>query len=143
MKISVKGRYGLCAMIYLGMNQPNKISSTIISEKLGLSKIYLEQVMSVLKKSGLVDSEKGANGGYSLAKPLNQITSYDILYAFETNLFEISKPISSISHIEAAIDEVLLQKIDSLLINHLSNISLETLVNQSIKIHKEINMYYI
>mgnify|MGYP000921568562 CR=1 FL=1 len=142
MKISVKGRYGLAAMISLGLNQPNKLSSTIISEKLGLSKIYLEQVLTLLKKANLIVSEKGANGGYTLAKPLNAISSYDILYAIETNLFVITESTSSNPHIEKTLNNLIYNKVDAKLEAFLSNITLEILVNE-VKKANEINMYYI
>lgn len=142
MKISVRSRYGLNTMIYLGINHPKKISSTIISEKLGISKIYLEQVLASLKKAELIDSEKGASGGYFLAKPPKQISTYDILYALETNLFAASKPISQIPYIESTIDNIL-NKIDSELHKHLTTITLDILVNQANESNTNINMYYI
>ena len=53
MKISAKGRYGLAAMTYLARNYAAGTPITIvsISEKLGISKIYLEQVFSMLKRA--------------------------------------------------------------------------------------------
>ena len=53
MKISAKGRYGLAAMTYLARNYASGSPVTIvsISEKLGISKIYLEQVFSLLKRA--------------------------------------------------------------------------------------------
>ena len=69
MKISAKGRYGLAAMTYLARNYAAGTPITIvsISEKLGISKIYLEQVFSLLKRARLVNSIKGSQGGYQLA----------------------------------------------------------------------------
>ena len=60
MKISAKGRYGLAAMTYLARNYASGSPVTIvsISEKLGISKIYLEQVFSLLKRARLVNSIK-------------------------------------------------------------------------------------
>lgn len=90
MRISAKGRYGLAAMTFIAMNyeagQPITIIS--ISEKLGISKIYLEQVFSLLRRSGLVLSLKGSQGGYQLAKAPKEITAYDILMAIETSLVD-------------------------------------------------------
>jgi Rrf2 family protein len=143
MKISVKGRYALVTMTYLGMNYPNTLSTTTISEKLGLSKIYLEQVLSLLKRAKLVNSEKGANGGYSLAKPMKQISSYDILYAIETNLFSITQSTSSNEYIELALKDLIFKKIDNNLITYLQSITLDILVSITISNNKEINMYYI
>ena len=70
MKISAKGRYGLAAMTCLARNFASGSPITIISisEKLGISKIYLEQVFSLLKRAQLVNSIKGSQGGYQLSR---------------------------------------------------------------------------
>lgn len=90
MRISVKGRYGLAAMIYIAQHYESGENITVISisERLGISKIYLEQVFSLLKRGGLVTSLKGAQGGYMLSRPPKQISAYDMLSATELALFE-------------------------------------------------------
>lgn len=90
MRISSKGRYGLAAMVCLAEGYGSDICITIISlsERLGISKIYLEQVFSLLKRGGLVLAIKGAQGGYKLAKAPQEITVYEILRALEQSLFE-------------------------------------------------------
>ena len=62
MSISAKGRYGLAAMTHLAQCYQADMPITIISiaEKMGISKIYLEQVFSLLKRAGLVNSINGA-----------------------------------------------------------------------------------
>ncbi len=51
MRLSTKGKYGLAAMIYLGEkeNSPDPVTIAIISGELNISKIYLEQIFSLLK----------------------------------------------------------------------------------------------
>ena len=90
MRISAKGRYALAAMLSMAQQHPGGEFITLISisEKLGISKIYLEQVFSLLKRSELVTSVKGAQGGYQLARVPRQITVLDILKAVETSLFD-------------------------------------------------------
>lgn len=89
MKISTKGRYALAAAILMaqrhGAGEPITVLS--IAEKLGLSKIYLEQVFSLLKRGGIVHSIKGSQGGYQLSRAPRQITMLDILSAAELSLF--------------------------------------------------------
>ena len=94
MKISAKGRYGLAAMTYLARHFESGTPVTIISisEGLGISKIYLEQVFALLKRSRLVHSIKGSQGGYQLASPPRDITAYDILSAIELALMEKAGP---------------------------------------------------
>ena len=68
MRISAKGRYALAAAISMARQYGTgeHITAISISEKLGISKIYLEQVFSLLKRAGLVNTVKGAQGGYAL-----------------------------------------------------------------------------
>lgn len=81
MRISAKGRYGLAAMITLAQESTQDLCTQrviVIAEKLGLSKIYLEQVFALLKRGKLVTSIKGAQGGCSLSRPAPQINAYEI-----------------------------------------------------------------
>ncbi|NLM38275.1 MAG: Rrf2 family transcriptional regulator [Firmicutes bacterium] len=90
MRISAKGRYALAALTYMAQRYKTgeNLSILTIAEELGISKIYLEQVFSLLKKAELVFSVKGAQGGYQLACPPEQITVLDILSAVDLSLFE-------------------------------------------------------
>lgn len=90
MRISAKGRYALAAMIHMAQHTGTGEYITVISisETLGISKIYLEQVFSLLKRGELVNSVKGAQGGYQLTRMPKEITAYDVLSAVELSLFE-------------------------------------------------------
>ena len=75
MKLSTKGRYGLRALIDLAQYSGEApVSITSISARQDISERYLEQLMSMLKKSGLVSSVRGAGGGYILAKDMREIS---------------------------------------------------------------------
>ncbi len=79
MKLSTKGRYGLKAMFQLSLNQGNSpIPLKNIASKQNISEQYLEQIFSSLKKSGLVTSVRGSQGGYLLSKEPKDITVGDI-----------------------------------------------------------------
>ena len=87
MKISTKGRYGLRAFIDLacyGAEEPVSISS--ISARQEISERYLEQLMAKLKKAGLVESTRGAGGGYRLGRPAEEISVGDVLRVLEGSL---------------------------------------------------------
>lgn len=87
MKLSTKGRYGLQAMVDLGVYSKEKhISLKSIAERLSMSENYLEQLIALLKKKGLVVSVRGAQGGYALAKDPKDITIGEILRALEGSL---------------------------------------------------------
>ena len=87
MKLSTKGRYGLRALIDLAVHEKeDTVSIQSISERQGISESYLEQLVRLLKKAGLVVSVRGAGGGYRLAKPADTISVGDILRALEGDL---------------------------------------------------------
>lgn len=87
MKLSTKGRYGLRALIDLARySETEPVSISSIAERQNLSEGYLEQLMSRLKKAGLIRSIRGAGGGYVLAKEAGEISVGDVLRALEGNL---------------------------------------------------------
>jgi Rrf2 family protein len=90
MRISAKSRYALAAVIHMarlwGTGEPVTVPS--IAEKLGLSKIYLEQSFALLRRGGLVGASKGAQGGYLLAPAAEEITVFDVLSASELPLWK-------------------------------------------------------
>src|SRR5699024_1488898 len=80
MKLSTKGRYGLRAMIDLARySEKEPVSLSSIAERQYLSEGYLEQLVAMLKKAGLVAGIRGAQGGYVLAKDPSDISVGDIL----------------------------------------------------------------
>jgi Rrf2 family protein len=132
MRISAKGRYALAAMTHMASQYENGENLTVISiaERLETSKIYLEQIFSLLKRSGLLNSVKGAQGGYRLAQIPRHITAAAILSAVEASLFEETK--STMSSNEPEIDKALrsfvFDVLDSAVKNTLESITLDALV---------------
>lgn len=87
MKLSTKGRYGLQAMVDIGVYAKEKhISLKSIAERLDVSENYLEQLIALLKKNNLLTSVRGAQGGYNLARSPKDITIGEILRTLEGSL---------------------------------------------------------
>ena len=87
MKLSTRARYGLKALIDLGLHSANEaISLQSIAERQDISTSYLEQLMAMLKKAGLVKSSRGAYGGYQLGKPADEISVGEVLRVLEGSL---------------------------------------------------------
>lgn len=148
MRISAKGRYAIAASINLAQNYHagEHITVISISEKLNISKIYLEQVFSLLKRGGIVNSVKGAQGGYQLARMPEQITLYDILTAVELSLFEANEDtvMQSAQDIEAAMRVLVYEKLDRTLKSALESVLLSDLITEAEKNKKQDGlMYYI
>lgn len=140
MKVSTRGRYGLRAMIELAKNENSgALPLRVISENQKISEQYLEQLFVNLRNSGLVKSVRGANGGYLLNRPADEITAEEILISLEgplniveciadDNLCEFSK--------ECATHELWIE-LRERIENVLTNITLEDLKQRSIKLKKD------
>lgn len=84
MKLSTKGKYGVKALFELALHEgAGPMSLKTIADRQGLSEHYLEQLAAPLRKAGLITSVRGAQGGYVLARPGNQITVGDIIRVLE------------------------------------------------------------
>ena len=84
MKLSTKGRYGVKAMVDLAIHYGGEpVSIKSISERQGISEYYLEQLFSPLRKSGLINSIRGAQGGYVLSRIPKEITVAEIMEVLE------------------------------------------------------------
>lgn len=87
MKLSTRGRYGIHAMYELARGfggAPMCIKA--IAEKQDIPEAYLEQIIAVLRRDELVTSIRGAQGGYMLARPPENITVGDVLRSLEGGL---------------------------------------------------------
>jgi len=85
--VSTKGVYGLTAILILA-KEKNKglLQIKEIAARGEIPQNYLEQILVTLKKSGLVESIRGANGGYKLLKDVNNITVLEVLSSLESSL---------------------------------------------------------
>jgi len=83
-RISTRGEYGVRAMLDLAMHYgEGPIPLKTVAQRQGISEHYLEQLMSALRKAELVTSVRGAQGGYQLAAPPQEIGVGDVLRALE------------------------------------------------------------
>ena len=84
MKLTSRGRYAVMALADLAkFNSKNPVSLRDISLRQGISLDYLEQIFSKLKKSNIVKSIRGANGGYILTKDPEKIKLSNIFLAVD------------------------------------------------------------
>ena len=136
MKLSTKGRYGLRALIDLAQNggeQP--VSITSISTRQDISERYLEQLMSMLKKAGLVRSVRGAGGGYVLVKRLEDISVGDVLRALEGSLERVDwgglEPLGGCSVSDSCVTKYVWKKINDSINQTVDEIKLDQLVKEN------------
>ena len=87
MTFSSKAEYGVRLMVELGRQEgerPTSLKAIAEAEDLPLS--YLEHVVASLKKAGLVESSRGAHGGYRLARPPAEIAMDEVVLALEGSI---------------------------------------------------------
>lgn len=91
MKISTKGRYALRMIVDLALNgDDGYVSLKDIAEREDISKKYLEQIVPMLNKSGILRTNRGNKGGYILAHKPENITVADVLVATEGSLAPVA-----------------------------------------------------
>lgn len=84
MKLTVRTEYALLALVYLGRHSNEEYFSVEkISQAQGIPAKFLEQILLSLKRGHYLQSTKGQNGGYRLAKPADQITLAEIIRLFD------------------------------------------------------------
>ncbi len=85
MRLTTKTSYGIRALIDLaimhGAGKPLTIKN--ISQREGISSVYLEQIFNKLKNHGIVKSVRGPKGGYILARDPEKVSVYDAIEALE------------------------------------------------------------
>lgn len=138
MRISAKGRYALAAMVEIAAQQGvdgGIVPVISIAGKLGISKIYLEQVLSILKRDGFIDSAKGSRGGYSMARKAGDINAYEVLAAVERALIEQAEPTveQSAPDIERALRDMVYTPLDTTIKSTLTGVTVEQLLEYARK----------
>jgi len=80
MNISVKGDYALEALLDLSLQKPGvPVRIADIAKRQKIPQKFLELILAGLKQGGFVESRRGAEGGYLLARPAEAITVGDVL----------------------------------------------------------------
>ena len=148
MRISTKGRYALAAAVCMAQRYGGGeyITAVSVSEKLGISKIYLEQVFSLLKRGGIVVSVKGAQGGYILARSPEKISAFEVLSSAENSLFEKAEETvaEKAPEIEEAMRAKLFDALDGAIGKLLTAVTLEDLAAEADKNGQAaLGMFYI
>ncbi|TYQ15763.1 UNVERIFIED_CONTAM: BadM/Rrf2 family transcriptional regulator [Acetivibrio alkalicellulosi] len=146
MKISTKGRYGLRAMVDLAVNSKGEhVSLNSIAERQEISESYMEQVFSLLRKSELVKSIKGPQGGYMLSRNPSNITIGEILRCLEGSLLvydDKKEEYSKVNTVESCLKANVWDKINESINSVVDSITLEDLILEYKKNNQSL-MYYI
>ncbi len=143
MMISTKGKYALQTMVDLAQHMPSEehegescacVSLKEIAARQNISLKYLESIVSLLNKGGLVRSTRGKDGGYRLARPADAITVAEVMAMTEGSL----APVSCLDtcsdgqcvHADTCLTLPLWQKLDTMIDTYLSGITIADIVNR-------------
>ena len=143
MKLTTKGRYGLRAVVDLAVNTDDEaVALSQIAERQGISVNYLEQLIAKLKKSGIVNGIRGAQGGYVLAMPAEEISVGDILRALEGDLspvdcYELNSNDTPCSNSDICVTKYVWKRISDSINDAVDGIMLSDLVAESKKVQAE------
>lgn len=130
--ISTKGRYALRVMIDLAQHDTGTyISLKDIAERQNISMKYLESIVSILNKSGMLLSQRGKMGGYRLAKSLQEYTIGEILKCSEGPMVPVNCLEGETNRCERSDSCITLpmwQKLDRIMDDYLESITLADLL---------------
>lgn len=147
MKISTRGKYGLRCMVDIAMNSKGDyIPLKLIAERQQISENYLEQVFSILRKSKLVSSTRGSQGGYTLSKDASTITVGEILRVLEGDLSITGEDSANSDYdgsVAYCINISVWQKVNDSINQIVDSITLENLVEEYKKLNGNFNFDYI
>lgn len=83
MWVSTKAQYGMRALVEVGLGGDEPTSLKTVADRQELSHQYLEQIFAVLRRAGIVESVRGARGGYRVSRPLSDVSALEIVELLE------------------------------------------------------------
>lgn len=142
MKLSTRAKYGLKALIDLGLySEKEAVSLQSIAGRQNISVSYLEQLMALLKKAGLVKSVRGAAGGYFLGRPAEEISVGDILRVLEGGLEAATCPGTegdgSCQGSDLCVAKLVWKRINDSITDAVDTLMLSELIEESRRIHEK------
>ncbi|MBN2545198.1 MAG: Rrf2 family transcriptional regulator [Spirochaetes bacterium] len=148
MKLSTRARYGLRLLFELSLDYRNKSYLFLkdISERQNISEKYLSNIIIPLKAAKIVTSARGAHGGYSLAKAPENVTIKEVVDILEGNTIVVECLGNSAvcGKVNECPTQDLWKKLETVINNFLSSITLKDIVNDyQKKLKEKKNMYYI
>lgn len=144
MKLSTKSRYAVRLMVNLTFAyQKGPVQLNEIAKREEVSEKYLSQIVILLRGAGLIQSVRGAKGGYLLSKTPSQITVKDIVEVMEggLNIVDCLSDDKYCKRSQTCITKNVWDKVTSSISKTLEEISLENLADQVQD--KDKPMYYI
>ena len=126
MKISASGEYAVRILVEIAQNK-NFVALKDVAQNLDISAKFAEKIVSSLTKGGVLESQRGQDGGYKLAKPSKAITVREVLELTG----DIKPVVACISaecpHKQTCTSITVWEKLNELINDYLNKISIESL----------------
>lgn len=136
--ISTKGTYALRVMIDLAQHENEGfISLKSIADRQNISMKYLESIVSLLNKGGMLASLRGKDGGYMLRKPAEEYRIGEILRLTEGGLTPVSchgfsEGEEECQNVDRCLTFPMWQKLDNMINDYLDKVSLKDLLEGNV-----------
>ncbi len=135
MLVSTKGRYALRVMVELACHSREEyVPLRTIAQQQSISEKYLESILTVLSKAGVIDGLRGKGGGYRLNRDPKDYSVGEILRLAEGTLAPVScldcKP-NKCERATSCRTLPMWEKLDTLICNYLDSVSLADLIDSS------------
>lgn len=138
MKISTKGRYGLEAIVDLAIHSSQGcVNLKSISERCGMSEAYILQIFLILRRAGIVNSIRGPQGGYVLARDSSEITVGDILTALEGPMAPVACIIEGTEHPCERCENCTTRGLWESIMNSLSDVANSITIEDLVEVHNK------
>ena len=134
MKMSKKTYYGVRAVLALAEHQ-GPLSIHALAKQEGLPEDYLEKILQILRKNGIVAAKKGVNGGYALARSTSEVNIWEILSVLDGPTHTLAPPLApgtlpcfQVSHCQT---NDLWRKLEKQIEKTFTELSLEALISHN------------
>jgi Rrf2 family transcriptional regulator, cysteine metabolism repressor len=86
--VTSKSRYAVIALAELARSGDRPIPIAQVAERRGMPVQFLEQLFATLRRDGVLRSQRGVKGGYTLARPADRITVLEVVQALDGKVGE-------------------------------------------------------
>lgn len=137
MMISTRGRYALRVLFDLAQHAGEGcVPLKAVAERQEISLKYLESIVALLTKGGLLVSTRGKEGGYRLSRPASEIFVGEVIHLTEGSLAPVAclgEDQSPCTRAEACLALPMWRRLDRLIDDYLSSVSIEMLITGAVE----------
>jgi Rrf2 family protein len=145
MELSSRVEYALLALLEMShrQKQGKPLKSTEIAQIQGIPERYLDQILLVLRRAGVIQSQRGVKGGYLLKKKLKEISLWDIVALLDGNIERSPEDVTTNYTVEKTVVKSIWTQVSQEYQSILANYTLEDFYQKRNTYKQDKPMYYI